>query len=179
MDAPVVVHHLDPEHADDTREMSEIAELVNRVFTQEDRGLWRPGHTRTDVDQVAAMVRAGELVTAQLGGTLVGVIRVQQIEDRTAYSSMLVTHPDYRGRGLARLLREYVFDHLRRLGVTTLRIDNIAPRDVARQATDFMTDWNERAGYAVVGRVPFEEVHPELVPMLLVPCDFILYEKEL
>jgi GNAT superfamily N-acetyltransferase len=179
MNASLAIHPLDSEAAEDLQQMSNIADMVNQVFTMEDRGLWRPGHTRTDVDQIVQMARSGELVVAELDGSQVGVIRVQQIDDRTAYSSMLVTHPGHRGQGIARQLRQYVFDYLRSLGITKLRIDNIAPRNIERQATAFMTDWNERAGYVVVGRVPFEEVHPEIEPMLLVPCDFIQYEKVL
>ena len=179
MNASLAIHNLSPRAAEDPEQMTAIAELVNRVFATEDKGLWRPGHTRTDVDQVGEMARLGELVVAELEERLVGVIRVQQIDDHTAYTSMLVTHPDYRGQGLARKLRQHVFEHLRSLGITTLRIDNIAPRNIDRQATAFMTDWNERAGYTVVGRVPFEEVHPEIAHMLLVECDFILYEKAL
>ncbi|MCS5735089.1 GNAT family N-acetyltransferase [Herbiconiux daphne] len=179
MNATHVIYRLGSDDAEDRQQMNAITNMVNDVFSIEDEGMWRPGHTRTSVDRIVQMAKSGELVVAELDGELVGVIRVQRIDDRTAYSSMLVTHPDHRGQGLARQLRQYVFDYLRRLGITTLRIDNIAPRYIDRKATEFMTDWNERAGYVVVGRVPVEEVHPEVAPMLLVPCDFIQYERVL
>jgi GNAT superfamily N-acetyltransferase len=163
----------------DTELMRQIAALVNRVYAIAEAGLWRPGATRTTVEEITRLAGAGELVVARHGSTVVGSIKVRQVSDELAETGMLVADPDRRGEGIGRALRRFVTDLLRRRGITTVRIELLAPRDWEQPSKRFMAEWNERAGYRVIRQGAFEDQYPDLAPLLATPCDFVVYHLTL
>lgn len=170
---------LPPETSYDAVLMTQIADLVNRVYAASESGQWLPGTTRTTVGEIVEFTRAGQIIVARIGGLLVGSIRVHLLSPERGESGMLVSDPDCRNVGIGRELRRFVVDMLRNRGVKTLQIELLVPRDWDQASKRFMAEWNERSGYQVVRKGAFEEQYPDLAPLLATPCDFIIYEKNL
>src|SRR5262245_22506555 len=82
---------LDTEHSANQALMQEITDLVNRVYAVAENGQWLPGSTRTTVDEVTELTKAGEIVLARLDGgvgAVVGTIRVQELDADTGEIGM-------------------------------------------------------------------------------------------
>ena len=52
--------------ADDAELMARITELTNQVYTVAEDGMWVPGATRTTLDEVVELTRAGQIAVARL-----------------------------------------------------------------------------------------------------------------
>lgn len=176
---PLRIEPLPAEASADTQLMRSITDLVNRVYAEAEDGQWLPGTTRTDIEEITEFTRAGQLVVAWLDDAVVGSIRVQYFDARTAETGMLVADPEHRGKGIGRELRRFVIDVLKDQGIETLQIELLVPREWKQPSKDFMAGWNERSGYRVVRRGAFEDQYPHLAPRLATPCDFIIYHKSL
>ena len=173
------IEALPPEASHDADTMQTLTDLVNEVYATTEQGLWLPGTTRTDVDEMTEFTRAEEIVVARLGDDIVGSIRVRRLDADTAETGMLVAHPGRRNLGVGRRLRRHVTAMLRDEGIKTLQIELLVPRDWTPASKAFMARWNERSGYVVVRKGAFDDMYPELAPRLATPCDFIVYEKTL
>jgi hypothetical protein len=51
--------------AADAAFVAEVVDLVNRVYTDAEKGLWREDTDRTDADEVTEYIRTGQLAIAQ------------------------------------------------------------------------------------------------------------------
>jgi GNAT superfamily N-acetyltransferase len=174
-----VIEPLAAAAAHDAGLMSAIADLVNRVYEDSERGLWADGEARTGVDEVVKLVRAGELVIATHDSRLTGVVRVQQLDGDTAEFAMLAADPDLRGQGIGRGLVRYAEDAARARGHRYMQLELLVPRDWVLDSKEFLAAWYDRLGYRLqrVGR--FEEFYPEAAPLLATPADFRIYSKTL
>jgi GNAT superfamily N-acetyltransferase len=152
-----------------------VARLVNRVYAEAERGLWRDGMTRTTVDEVAGLIAAGEIAGA-VGTGLVGVVRVAA--DGGEFG-MLAAAPEHRGAGIGRALVDFAEDRGRERGSRLMRLELLVPREVRHPGKEFLQAWYERRGYRRVGTSTVAAVHPHLAGLLTTPCDVHRYEKDL
>lgn len=177
--APLDIQLLPAEAAADVDLMRQVAELINRVYAAAENGQWLPGTTRTSVAEITALTGAGQIVVARLDGAVVGAIRMRYLDADTGETGMLAADPAHRGLGIGRELRRFVTDLFRRRGITTLQIELLVPRGWEQPSKQFMAEWNERSGYRVVRTGQLQEQYPELAPLLVTPCDFVIYHKAL
>jgi GNAT superfamily N-acetyltransferase len=178
--APAIeIEQLAADAGADEKTMVHLADLVNRVYAVAEDGLWSPGATRTNAEELSRFTQAGEIVVARLDGELVGSIRVRQLDAATAETGMLVSAPEHRNLGIGTQLRAYAVDLLRRRGTTTIQIELLVPRNHTQESKQFMAAWNERDGYKVVRQGTLEDDYPHLAPLLATPCDYIIYNKTL
>ncbi|MFD0854632.1 GNAT family N-acetyltransferase, partial [Actinomadura adrarensis] len=77
----VEIGFLGPDVEDDV--VGGLVGLVNRVYAASEEGLWRGRVDRTGLDEMAGLVRAGEIAVARVGGRIVGVVRVQRLDGET------------------------------------------------------------------------------------------------
>jgi ribosomal protein S18 acetylase RimI-like enzyme len=159
--------------------MTRITDLVNHVYAVSERGLWQDDATRTTVDEVRALSRAGELVVAEHSGEVTGVVRVQMLDGQTGEFGMLAVDPTLRGHGIGRDLVHFAEDFTRDSGRRYMQLELLVPRDWVLESKQFLAAWYDRIGYQLqrVGRI--EESYPDLAPMLGTPADFRTYRKEL
>jgi hypothetical protein len=83
----------------ETGQAGRIADLVNLVYAESERGLWKDGARRTDAEEITALVEAGQLAVARLDGRLAGdrLHRVGTIgEDHPRLAPHLAGPADYR-----------------------------------------------------------------------------------
>ncbi|MEV4537448.1 GNAT family N-acetyltransferase [Asanoa sp. NPDC049518] len=160
-------------------DVARVAELINRVYADAEKGLWQPGTDRTDVAEVATIVRAGELGVARLDGDVVGVVRVRRLVGGEGEFGMLVASPEHRGSGIGRDLVAFAEGWARGAGSRVMQLELLVPRGWAHPVKEFLREWYTRLGYREVRRDPFELAYPALQPRLATECDFVVYHKPL
>jgi GNAT superfamily N-acetyltransferase len=159
--------------------MARIADLTNEVYAVAEEGLWVDGATRTTLDEVAQLTRAGEIAVARTGDRVVGSVRVQRLDERTGEFGMLVADPASRGVGVGGELVRFAEDECRGNGLRVMQLELLVPRDWTHPTKEFLNAWYIRMGYRVVRTGDFGEAYPTLAPLLATPCDFVIYEKDL
>jgi GNAT superfamily N-acetyltransferase len=159
--------------------VAELTGLVNRVYAVAEEGLWVDGATRTTLEEMAALIAAGEIAVAQERGRIVGSVRVQQINEVTAEFGMLVTRPERRGEGIGHDLIGFAEQQFRRHGVPTMQLELLVPRNWTHPTKEFLDTWYTRIGYRPVRTGRIDDDYPHLAPLLATPCDFVIYHKAL
>jgi GNAT superfamily N-acetyltransferase len=165
--------------ADDATLMERIADLINEVYAVAEEGLWIDGATRTTVDGVAELTRAGEIAVARVRGRIVGCVRVQRLDEGTGEFGMLVADPAHRGLGIGRELIRFAERSCREDGLATMQLELLVPRDWTHPTKEFLAAWYTRIGYRVARTGTIDEAYPALAPLLATPCDFVIYQKDL
>ena len=176
--AVIEIEIVRPAEADDAF-VAQIVELVNRVYADAEKGLWREGAVRTDAAEIADAVRAGQLVVARLRGRLVGGVRIQRLEPGLAGFGMLVAAPEHRGIGIGRALVAFAEDWARRDGLGRMQLELLVPQTWIHPVKEFLREWYTRIGYRQVRTGRFADAYPALEPQLATPCDFVSYHKTL
>ena len=176
---PVEISIVPAASAGDAAFVAEVADLVNRVYADAEKGLWVAGAERTDVAEMTSVVREGQLVVARVDGRLVGAVRVQRLDPDVGEFGMLVAHPDHRGAGIGRDLVAFAEDMARRQGLDRMQLELLVPRTWTHPVKEFLRGWYTRIGYVEVRTEDFAATHPALRPLLATPCDFVIYHKDL
>jgi GNAT superfamily N-acetyltransferase len=176
---PIEIQLLSADAIDDTTLMERITALVNDVYAVAEEGLWTDGATRTTVDEVAELTRAGEIVVARLRGEVVGCVRVQRLDEITGEFGMLAADPAHRGVGVGRELVRYAERKCRADGLGAIQLELLVPRDWTHPTKEFLDAWYSRIGYRVARTGTIDEAYPALAPLLATRCDFVIYRKDL
>jgi GNAT superfamily N-acetyltransferase len=177
-EAPTVeVAVVAPAAADDAEFVAQVVGLVNRVYADAERGLWQDNAARTSRDDIAAIVRAGQLAVARLGGRVVGAIHIQRIGDDLGEAGMLVAGPEHRSVGIGRMLLAFAEDWARQRGLRRMQLELLVPRTWTHPVKEFLRGWYTRAGYRPVRTGRFADAYPHLQPQLATPCDFVIFHK--
>ncbi|MDQ7910626.1 GNAT family N-acetyltransferase [Phytohabitans sp. ZYX-F-186] len=168
-----------PGAAADAGFLAQATDLVNRVYADAEKGIWHEGAERTSPEELAGIVRAGELATARLGGQLVGAVRVRRLASGEGEFGMLVASPDHRGTGLGRRLVEFAEGWALDRGLATMQLELLVPREWTHPVKQFLHEWYTRIGYRPVRGGSLADDYPALAPLLATPCDFVIYHKPL
>ncbi|WP_433381811.1 GNAT family N-acetyltransferase [Actinoplanes sp. CA-142083] len=157
-----------------------MANLVNEVYADAEKGMWRDGTDRVTTAEITAMIAAGRLVVArEPDGTLVGAMQLQRLPTGEGELGMLVAHPERRGAGLGRDLIAYGESWAREQGLTTMQLELLYPNSWTHPVKKFLYDWYTRLGYQVIGTGDLADDYPDLVSRLATPCDFLIFHKAL
>ncbi len=156
-----------------------VAELVNEVYAEAEKGLWVGSTDRTSADEVAGFVRDGEIAVAFVDGEIAGSVRIQRLDDVTGEFGMLAADPARRGLGVGRELVRFAERTSRAAGCREMQLELLVPRDWTHPAKQFLAEWYGRLGYRVTHRADLAQDYPHLAPSLATPCDFLIYRKDL
>ncbi len=176
---PLEIGLLPPPAASDAALASEVAELINRVYTTAEEGLWIEGATRTTAVEIAGMIAGGQIAVARMDGAIVGAVRIQQLDASTGELGMLVADPDRRGVGIGRDLIAFAEALSRQRGHVVMELEVLVPREWKHPTKEFLHAWYTRIGYRPVRSGTIDERYPHLAPLLATPCDFVIYRKNL
>ncbi|NMH76577.1 GNAT family N-acetyltransferase [Pseudonocardia xinjiangensis] len=165
--------------ADDTGTVSTLTDLVNAVYAVAEDGLWIDGTTRTTVEELAGLIRAGEIVVARSGGQTLGCVRVQRLDSDVYEFGMLAADPAHRGVGVGRELVRFAEQAGRDADCSVMQLELLVPQDWTHPSKQFLAGWYGRIGYKVVGTGEIEESYPHLAPLLATPCDYKIFHKDL
>ncbi|MFD5829780.1 GNAT family N-acetyltransferase [Lentzea sp. NPDC060358] len=116
-----------PAFTSDAALVPQIAELVNRVCAEAEKGLWASG-SRTSEAEVADLVRAGEIAVVTSGARVVGAVRVHRLEDGLGEFGMLVAAPQDRGTGIGRDLVAFAENWTREQGLPRMQLELLVPQ---------------------------------------------------
>ncbi|WP_436520883.1 GNAT family N-acetyltransferase [Actinoplanes sp. HUAS TT8] len=154
-------------------------DLVNHVYRESEKGLWRDGASRTSLAEVTELASAGELAADVRDGRLAGVVRVRRMPGGVGEFGMLAADPGRRGEGIGGGLIRWAEEYCRSRGDRTMRLELLVPRGFELESKEFLHTWYSRLGYRVerVGRL--EEDYPQLAPMLAVEADYRIYTRPL
>lgn len=175
----LVVELLAEREAEDAALMSTLAGLVNTVYADAEKGLWREGAARTSAAELAEFTRAGQIAVARLDGRVVGCVRVQRLSDELGEFGMLAAAPEHRGIGAGRALVGFAEERARADGHRVMQLELLAPQTWSHPSKEVLADWYGRLGYRMVSVGDVAESYPELAPLLATPCDFRVYHKSL
>ena len=127
-------------------------------------GLWIEDTPRTDEAEIAASVRAGEMLVATADGRMVGCARVRALDETTAEVGLISVDPRSWGGGAGRALIDAAEDRARSRGAATMKLNLLVPRDGVHPNKQRLHAWYTRRGYTVYDRVPFETSSPTRRP---------------
>ena len=170
---------LSPGQADDVRLVNEITDLVNDVYLVAEKGLWVDGALRTTVDEIAALIRAGQLTVARGDERIVGCIRIQELDTQTGEFGMLAAATDHRAVGVGRTLVRFAERKILESGRGTMQLELLVPRTWVHPSKKFLAQWYTRIGYTVVREGTIDDAYPHLAPLLATECNFLIYQKDL
>lgn len=165
--------------AGDVGLMAVLTGLVNDVYAAAEEGLWVQGTSRTSIDDVTGLVRAGQLAVARAGGQIIGCVRIRVLGGRVGEFGMLAVVPACRGTGVGRELVRFAEQAARSRRCDAMQLEVLVPRGWSHPCKDFLTGWYTRIGYQPVRVGAVEESCPELAPFLAAPCDFVIYRRSL
>ncbi|GIF25486.1 GNAT superfamily N-acetyltransferase [Actinoplanes tereljensis] len=170
-----------PSLASDVALVATVTDLVNEVYAVAEEGLWAGPTDRTDGTEIAKIIAAGELVVAREGGQIIGVARVCRLpaDESVGEAGMLVADPKRRGAGIGRDLLAYAEGWAVDLGLKSMQVELLVPREWTHPVKQFLREWYTRAGYRVVRVTDLAEDYPALAPHLACPCDFLIFNKPL
>ncbi|MGW4848045.1 GNAT family N-acetyltransferase [Nocardia brasiliensis] len=166
--------------ASDTALVTELTDLVNRVYEVAEAGLWRDGASRTTTSELAGLIAAGLVAAARdADGRAVGAVCIRQFADGIGEFGMLVCAPEQRRTGIGRALVDFAEHHCAEQGARTMQLEILMPRSWAHPVKEFLRGWYLRLGYVLERKGELEESYPHLVPLLATPCDFLIFHKQL
>ncbi|MFD6160910.1 GNAT family N-acetyltransferase [Nocardia sp. NPDC060256] len=166
--------------ADDAALVADLSELINRVYTVAEAGIWCDDYHRTTPSELAALITAGEIVAARgSDDRITGAVRVQQLGDGIGEFGMLVCAPDQRGTGIGRALVNFAEQWCAEQGAETVQLELLVPRGWTHSVKESLRNWYLRLGYNLERKGELEQDYPHLVPLLATPCDFLIFHKQL
>ena len=170
---------LAPDEARDELLVNELARIINGAYAVGEAGLWLEGATRTGAGEVAEAIRSGEMLAATLEGRLAGCAYVRPLDALTADLGLISAAPDQWGSGVGRELVSSAEDLMCSRGMTTMQLELLVPKGWVHPEKDRLRSWYTRLGYRVVRSAPFEQVAAHLASQLAVPCEFLIFRKQL
>ena len=176
---PLQIQLLSSGASSDDGLVSDLADLVNRVYATAEDGLWIEGATRTTTSEMAELISAGQIAVGKIAGRIVGAVRIQQLDAATGEFAMLVADPARRGEGIGRDLVLFAEELSRRRGLGVMQLELLVPREWTHPTKEFLRAWYTRIGYRPVRSGTIDESYPQLAPLLATPCDFVIFRKDL
>jgi ribosomal protein S18 acetylase RimI-like enzyme len=147
-----------------TDDVDQLVPFINRAFAPDN---YFKRTERTNPSQVAEYLRKGFFLLLEDGGELSGLVYTELRENSRGYIGMIATDPDRQRSGIGTHLLQIGEEFCRNQGSSAIEISVINLRPD-------LIEWYQRKGYQIVGEAPY--VRPEL---LILPCHFILMEKNL
>ncbi|GGH83318.1 GNAT superfamily N-acetyltransferase [Pullulanibacillus pueri] len=160
-------------------DMEHMTNIVNRSFAASEEGIWMNGADRTTVKEMTKFTSKGEIAVARSMGEIVGCVRIQRIDWETGEFGMLAVDGAYQGNGIARELVRFAEQKCQNEQMRKMQLELLIPQEFPHPAKVFLENWYNRIGYHRVYAEPFDASYPRLAQMLAVPCEFIVFQKEL
>ena len=165
--------------AEDATLVARVTDLINEAYQGSEDGIWLESAARTSTDEVAGLVRANEIAVTRLSGEVVGCVRVQSLDAETSEFGMLAVDGAFRGRGIGRDLVAWAERFSRDRGHRRMQLKLLWPREQVHPFKAFLATWYTGIGYTVTSKGSMDDEYPDLAQSLAVPCDFLIYHKDL
>ncbi|MFO0390101.1 MAG: GNAT family N-acetyltransferase [Alphaproteobacteria bacterium] len=163
----------------DAQAVKQLCMLVNDVYDDAERGLWKVSDSRTNAQEIEKLLREKALILAEKDGRIVGSAHVQPWGKDAIELGMLVADRQYRNCGIGSSLMEAIEAFAHRKNVTIIRLELLTPRTWLHPSKEFLKNWYTRLGFCPETVEFFEKMHPEKAAHLATECDFTVWIKRL
>ena len=154
----------------------ELTKMINAAYEAGEQGLWPPNTPRVFDSDVQAMVDNGELLFVRRDGQLAGLVRVHQLDERTAELGLLTAAK--LDSGVGGELIQVAEDWARERNLPRMRLTLLIPREGTHPFKQRLHSWYSRLGYRAIGAEDVAKALPG-IEKTAVPCDLVTYEKVL
>jgi ribosomal protein S18 acetylase RimI-like enzyme len=175
----VSIDFLPPTAADDAALLDDLTGRINAAYGTAEEDLWVPGTERIERARVAEIVRGGEMAVARVDGSVVGSIRIREVEGGAGYFGLLAVEPAAQGRGVGGALIRFAEDVSRERGADRMELRLLVPREGTDAEKSRLYDWYSRLGYGEIDRDDFGESHPPAADEWRKPLDLLTMRKAL
>lgn len=154
----------------------ELTNMINAAYEAGEQGLWPPNTPRVFDSEVQAMLDNGELLFVRRDGQLAGLVRVHQLDERTAQLGLLTAAK--LDSGVGGELIQVAEDWARERNLPRMRLTLLVPREGTHPFKQRLHSWYSRLGYRAIGAEDVAKALPD-IEKTAVPCDLVTYEKVL
>jgi len=163
----------------DHRLVSEITKLINKVYSEAEKGMWtNPNRTRTTECEIGFLAAVEGIVVARIDGQLVGCVHISSIDETTWEFGMLAVKAEYQNQGIGGALIGYAEYLAGCAGMQMMQLKVLVPK-LVQSSKESLKHWYMRKGYKLKSCASFEEYNPRDAVLLAVECDFPIFSKKL
>ncbi|OTB13138.1 hypothetical protein K445DRAFT_320325 [Daldinia sp. EC12] len=175
--------------ADDEIFVAALVGIINAAYAETEAGIFKPGYIRTSAQDVAGLIRSGQLATASQLATPsssrapLGCISIRKLSDTSAELGLFAVMPELRGNGLGRDLlkfaEQWCLEKLGGPGVAVAQLDLLFPTHFEHPFKMRLQKWYTKQGYRLVGTRDFLLEYPTYAALLAGPTEYRHFEKTL
>lgn len=171
----------EPTAADDEDLVSTLTAIVNSVYADVEKELFKPDYQRTSSVEIKSFLEKRELAVAYLcpSNEPIGCVFVKKLSPERGEFGMLALDPAHHGSGFGRLLVSFVEEHCRSEGCTVIQLELLVPTDRKNATKERMQAWYRRLGYEIAKLGSFEQDYPKLASLLAGPTEYRIFDKSL
>lgn len=173
------IQMLSPNASNNLEKMEHITNIINRVYTIAEEGLYHEGSERTTVDEVVKLTKNNEFAVARLGEKIVGCIRIRRADQHTGEFGMLAVDKKYQENGIGQKLINFAEEKCHKENVHKMQLELLVPVVGSHQGKKILKKWYVQNGYHPVHTEKIEDSYPEFIERLAIPCEFIVFQKDL
>jgi GNAT superfamily N-acetyltransferase len=170
---------LPADSADDDALRERLAAMVDAAYAIAEAGMWVSGTSRVTPAEIGELIRAGRLIALRDGDQVAGCVSTRDLGDGVWGFGMLAVDPGRQGGGGGRALLAAAEQRARAAGARTMQLELLVPLHGGQRSKVRLKAWYSAHGYAQIGRGALEHDHPDLLPLLAVPCDYEIWHKPL
>ena len=147
--------------------VGKIVALINSVYTLTEGSIFEPNYVRTHVEEIERLIKRGNLLVAQEGEEIMGVVKVGRLDKEIATFGMLSVRKSYWGKGIGRQLVQACEDFARENNCSYLQIEILRSHEIPMLHKDRLYTWYEKMGYQFQKEIPVEDMYPDIVPQMI------------
>ena len=160
-------------------QIKQVTHLINLAYELTEGMMFEPGYQRTNPLEISTLIANSQLIVAEKGGEILGVVKVGQKEDSLATFGMLSVLEKYWGKkiGKALVLASERWAQGRRC--SHLEIEILRSHQIPMPHKDRLYAWYEKMGYLFQGEIAVEEMYPAIIPHIIHKGVIQVFRKEL
>lgn len=175
----IKIRKLAQEESKDLDKMTHIANLVNKVYKIAEDGLYKKQSLRTTPENVQQLTLNHEIAVAELYNKIIGSIRINQHNNEVGGFGMIAVDDAYQGKGIGRKLISFAESQCLEENFQMMQLELLVPAEGKHPYKKALEKWYIRLGYEPSHKDSIDSVFPELREKLAMPCQFIVFQKDL
>ena len=153
--------------------------IINKVYLHSEYEFWGDTYERISLTELELINKKQWLFVSMIEDEIVGCVRVSKKNEDTAGFSMLTVNFDYRKQGIANRMVLAAETWAKQNADNYIELELLVPQKFKHLDKEHLKNWYESLGYIEKSVSSFSETHPELDPILKIPCDFVVYRKKI
>ncbi len=159
--------------------IADIVALINSVYTLTEGSIFETNYARTNIEEIEGLIQEKNLLVAQEGEEIMGVVKVGRLDKGRATFGMLSVRKSHWGKGIGRQLVQACEDFARENNCSYLQIEILRSHEIPMLHKDRLYTWYKKMGYQFQQEIPVEEMYPDIVPQMVHPGIIQVFLKEL